>query len=204
MKLSGLDTKDVHVQEETTIHSGFLNLRQYAITHKLFNGGTSAVLNRESIVRPSSVGVILYDPSRQQVVLVEQFRMGPFLSNDDPWLLEVVAGMSEPGETLDAVARREVAEETGYQVTSLLPVTDFYLSPGASNEKLKLYCALVDASRAGGTFGVANEGEDIKVHVLSLSDAYDMVTDGRINNAPAVIALQWLKLHHHELSQNEQ
>ena len=201
MKLSGLDAKDVQVQEETTIHSGFLNLRQYAITHRLFNGGTSAVLKRESIVRPPSVGVILYDPSRQQVVLVEQFRMGPFLGNDDPWLLEVVAGISEPGETLDAVAQREVAEETGYQVTSLLPVTDFYVSPGASNEKLKLYCGLVDASRAGGTFGVADEGEDIKVHVLPLSEAYDMVTDGRINNAPAVIALQWLKLHQHELQQ---
>ena len=199
MKLSGLDARDVNIQEETTLHSGFLELRQYAITHKLFNGDTSPVLKRESIVRPPSVGVILYDPSRQQVVLIEQFRMGPFLGNDDPWLLEVVAGMSEPGETLDAVARREVTEETGYQVTSLLPVTDVYVSPGASSEKLKLFCALVDASKAGGTFGVADEGEDIKVHVLPLSDAYDMVTDGRINNAPAVIALQWLKLHHHEL-----
>ena len=199
MKLSGLDARDVDIQEETTLHSGFLELRQYAITHKLFNGDTSPVLKRESIVRPPSVGVILYDPSRQQVVLIEQFRMGPFLGNDDPWLLEVVAGMSEPGETLDAVARREVTEETGYQVASLLPVADVYVSPGASSEKLKLFCALVDASKAGGTFGVADEGEDIKVHVLPLSDAYDMVTDGRINNAPAVIALQWLKLHHHEL-----
>ena len=199
MKLSGLDARDVHIQEETTLHSGFLELRQYAISHKLFNGDTSPVLKRESIVRPPSVGVILYDPSRQQVVLVEQFRMGPFLSNDDPWLLEVVAGMSEPGEELDAVARREVTEETGYQVAALLPVADVYVSPGASSEKLKLFCALVDASKAGGTFGVADEGEDIKVHVLPLSDAYDMVTDGRINNAPAVIALQWLKLHHHEL-----
>lgn len=199
MKLSGLDARDVDIQEETTLHSGFLELRQYAITHKLFNGDTSPVLKRESIVRPPSVGVILYDPSRQQVVLIEQFRMGPFLGNDDPWLLEVVAGMSEPGETLDAVARREVTEETGYQVASLIPVADVYVSPGASSEKLKLFCALVDASKAGGTFGVADEGEDIKVHVLPLSDAYDMVTDGRINNAPAVIALQWLKLHHHEL-----
>ena len=199
MKLSGLDAKDVDIQEETTLHSGFLELRQYAITHKLFNGSTSPVLSREALVRQPSVGVILYDPSRQQVVLVEQFRMGPFLGNDDPWLLEVVAGMSEPGETLDAVARREVTEETGYQVASLLPVADVYVSPGASSEKLKLFCALVDASKAGGTFGVADEGEDIKVHVLPLSDAYDMVTDGRINNAPAVIALQWLKLHHHEL-----
>ncbi len=199
MKLSGLDANDVQVQEENTIHSGFLKLRHYALTHKLFNGGTSTVLDREAIIRPPSVGVILFDPSRQKVILVEQFRIGPYLDNDDPWLLEVVAGISEPGETLEEVARREVKEETGYQVESLIPVADFYVSPGASNEKLQLFCALVDASKAGGTYGMADEGEDIKVHVLSLDDAYDMVTDGRINNAPAVIALQWLKLHHHQL-----
>ena len=107
-----------------------------------------------------------FDPVHDQVVLVEQFRMGPFLSNDDPWLLEVVAGISEPGETLEEVALREVEEETGYKITSLMPVSDFYVSPGASNEKLRLFCGLVDATDAGGIFGVADEGEDIRVHVL--------------------------------------
>ncbi|KEI69715.1 NUDIX domain-containing protein [Endozoicomonas elysicola] len=203
MKLSGLDASDVQVQEETKAYSGFLKLFKYTITHGLFKGGVSRPLIREATVRPPSVGVILFDPLRDQVVLVEQFRMGPFLSEDDPWLLEVVAGISEPGETLEEVALREVEEETGYKVTSLMPVSDFYVSPGASNEKLKLFCGLVDASIAGGIFGVADEGEDIKVHVLPFPEAYDMVEDGRIANAPAVIALQWLKLHHHELCQHE-
>ncbi len=203
MKLSGLDASDVQVQEETKAYSGFLKLFKYTITHGLFKGGVSRPLIREATVRPPSVGVILFDRVRDQVVLVEQFRMGPFLSDDDPWLLEVVAGISEPGETLEEVALREVEEETGYKVTSLMPVSDFYVSPGASNEKLKLFCGLVDASIAGGIFGMADEGEDIKVHVLPFPEAYDMVEDGRIANAPAVIALQWLKLHHHELCQYE-
>ena len=203
MKLSGLDARDVQVQEKTKVYSGFLKLVKYTITHKLFNGGVSRPLIREATVRPPSVGIILFDPLHDQVVLVEQFRMGPFLSNDDPWLLEVVAGISEPGETLEEVAIREIKEETGYQITSLMPVSDFYVSPGASNEKLKLFCGLVDATTAGGVFGVADEGEDIRVHVLPFREAYDMVKDGRIANAPAVIALQWLKLHHHELCQHE-
>ncbi|ELT90516.1 hypothetical protein CAPTEDRAFT_136762, partial [Capitella teleta] len=155
MKLSGLDASDVQVQEETKVYSGFLKLFKYTITHGLFKGGVSHPLIREATVRPPSVGVILFDPVRNQVVLVEQFRMGPFLSDDDPWLLEVVAGISEPGETLEEVALREVEEETGYKVASLRPVSDFYVSPGASNEKLKLFCGLVDASTAGGIFGVA-------------------------------------------------
>lgn len=203
MKLSGLDASDVQVQEENKVYSGFLKLFKYTITHTLFKGEQSKPLIREATVRPPSVGVILFDPKLDQVVLVEQFRMGPFLSDDDPWLLEVVAGISEPGETLEEVALREVEEETGYNITSLTPVSDFYVSPGASNEKLKLFCGLVDASMAGGIFGVADEGEDIKVHVLPFPEAYGMVKDGRIANAPAVIALQWLKLNHHELSQYE-
>ena len=203
MKLSGLDASDVQVQEEKKVYSGFLKLFKYTITHTLFKGGQSGPLIREATVRPPSVGVILFDPTLDQVVLVEQFRMGPFLSKDDPWLLEVVAGISEPGETLEDVALREVKEETGCSVTSLIPVSDFYVSPGASNEKLKLFCSIEDASKAGGIFGVADEGEDIKVHVIPFQEAYDMVKDGRIANAPAVIALQWLKLHHHELRQHE-
>lgn len=203
MKLSGLDASDVQVHEQANVYSGFLKLFKYTITHGLFKGGVSRPLIREATVRPPSVGVILFDPVHDQVVLVEQFRMGPFLSNEDPWLLEVVAGISESGETLEDVARREVEEETGYQIASLIPLSDVYLSPGASNEKLKLFCGLVDATDAGGIFGVADEGEDIRVHVLPFREAYDMVEDGRIANAPAVIALQWLKLHHHELCQHE-
>ncbi len=203
MKLSGLDASDVQVQEETKVYSGFLKLFKYTITHGLFKGGISRPLIREATVRPPSVGVILFDPVHDQVVLVEQFRMGPFLSNDDPWLLEVVAGISEPEETLEEIALREVEEETGYKITSLRPVSDFYVSPGASNEKLKLFCGLVDATNAGGVFGMADEGEDIRVHVLPFPEAYDMVEDGRIANAPAIIAMQWLKLHHHELCQHE-
>lgn len=201
MKLSGFGTKNVRLDKKEALYSGFLRLYRYTIRHRLFKGGWSVPLQREAVVRPPSVGVVLYDPDLDKVVLVEQFRMGPLLSDDDPWLLEVVAGISEPGESLEEVAYREVKEESDCDVTHLIPLTDFYMSPGASNEKLKLYCGIVDASNAGGVFGLDEEGEDIKVHVIPFPEAYTMVEDGRIANAPAVIALQWLKLHHHELQQ---
>ncbi len=203
MKLSGLGTSDVEVKSKELLSSGFLKVWKYKLKHRLFNGGTSQVLEREGIVRPPSVGVLLYDPALDSVVMVEQFRLGPFLGGDDPWLLEVVAGISEFGESLDAVAHREVQEEAGCKVQKLRPVCDFYMSPGASNEKLKLYCGIVDASGAGGIFGLDEEGEDIRVHVIPFDQAYLMVEDGRIANAPAVIALQWLKLHHNEFGKND-
>jgi ADP-ribose pyrophosphatase len=199
MKLSGLGADDVRVESEERAYSGFLKLCRYKIRHALFQGGWSKTLDREAVLRVPSVGVLLYDPSLDQVVLIEQFRVGPLMSDDDPWLLEVVAGISEPGESLESVALREVKEEADCDVKHLIPVSNFFVSPGATNEKLKLYCGIVDSSTAGGVYGLAVEGEDIKVHVLSSSDAYAMVEDGRISNAPAIIALQWLKLNQGEL-----
>ena len=201
MKRSELGMDDVRVEQEELVYSGFLKLSRYKIRHVLFQGGWSKLLDRETVVRPPSVGVLLFDPKLNKVVLVEQFRMGPMLSDDNPWLLEVVAGISEPGESLEGVALREVKEEANCEVSELLPVTNFYVSPGATNEQLMLYCGIVDASSAGGYFGLTEEGEDIKVHAIAFEEAYAMVKDGRIANAPAIIALQWLKLHHQELQQ---
>lgn len=201
MKYSGLGATDVHIEEKTALSSGFLKLWLFKLRHRLFNGGQGPLLEREAIVRPPSVGVLLYNPRLHSVVLVEQFRLGPLLADDDPWLLEVVAGISEPGESLREVALREVQEESGCQkVHRLIEISDFYMSPGASNEKMKLYCGIIDASQAGGLFGLAEEGEDIRAHVLPFAQAYQMVGDGRIANAPAIIALQWLKLHYKELA----
>ena len=201
MKLSRLGVDDVFVEREEKAYSGFLKLCRYKIRHALFQGGWSKVLDREAVIRQPSVGVLLYDPALDKVVLVEQFRMGPMLNDDDPWLLEIVAGISEPGETLESVALREVKEEAGCGVKKLIPVSNLYVSPGATNERLMLYCGIVDASSAGGYYGLAEEGEDICVHVLPFAEAYKMVEGDRIANAPAMIALQWLKLHHQELQQ---
>ena len=195
----GMD--DVRIDEEETVYSGFLKLSRYKIRHALFEGGWSPQLIREAVYRVPSVGVLLYDPGLDQVVLVEQFRVGPMLSRDDPWLIEVVAGISEPNETLESVALREVKEEANCEVKKLLPISNFYMSPGATNERLMLYCGITDASGAGGCYGLKEEGEDIRVQVVPFAEAYAMVEDGRIANAPAVIAIQWLKLHHQELQQ---
>ncbi len=199
MKLSGLGYQDVEQLNEQQLLDGFLDVRKYTLRYKRFDGGLSEPLEREGFFRPPSVGVILYDPAVNKLVLVEQFRMGPYLSKDDPWLLEIVAGMTEPGENAAEVAHREIKEETGQTVRQLIHIFDVYLSPGCSNEKMTLYCGLVDAGDGGGVFGLEEEGEDIKVHTLLLEEACQMLEDGRIANSPAVIAIQWLKLHQGEL-----
>ncbi|MDP0561081.1 MAG: NUDIX domain-containing protein [Candidatus Endonucleobacter sp. (ex Gigantidas childressi)] len=200
MKLSGLVFSDVDIENKSVLSDGFMKLWRYRLRHRLFNGKTSELVEREVIARPNSVGVMLYDPVKRALILVEQFRIGPFITEDDPWLLEVVAGIAEPGESLQNTAYREVLEETNCKVIKLIPIMDFYMTPGGSNERMKLYCGIADASCAEGVFGVETEGEDIKVHVIPFEEACDMIEDGRIANATTVIAIQWLKMHHREVT----
>lgn len=208
MSLSGFSHHDATIETEVTISDGFLKLYKYDVHHQLFSGARSPMLQREAIVREPSIGVVLFDPMQEMIVLIEQFRMGPFLDGENPWILEIIAGLSESGEIIDEVAHREVFEESGYQVEQLLPIGNIYVSPGGTNERIAMYCGLIDITKQGNhdgqVFGLDEEGEDIKVHLFPLSEAYAMVTDGRIANAAAVIAIQWLQLNRATLHEDHQ
>ena len=152
-------------------------------------------MTRELILRPRAVGVLLFDPAQQQVVLVRQIRVGMLDEGQKPWLLELVAGMVESGEEPIEVAARESLEEANTKPQDLLQICEYYNSPGISNERITLFCGRVDSTQAGGIFGLDAEHEDIEVVVLSLADALAKVASGEINNAMSIIALQWLQLN---------
>mgnify|MGYP002177115025 FL=1 len=152
-------------------------------------------MTRELILRPRAVGVLLFDPAQQQVVLVRQIRVGMLDEGQNPWLLELVAGMVESGEEPIEVAARESLEEANTKPQDLLQICEYYNSPGISNERITLFCGRVDSTQAGGIFGLDAEHEDIEVVVLSLADALAKVASGEINNAMSIIALQWLQLN---------
>lgn len=189
---------DVQVVERETCFRGFYRMDRLHVRHRLFGGGMSQEIVRELFVRPDAVCVLPYDPLHDAVVLIEQFRVGA-LATENPWLLEVVAGLIEPGETPEAVAHREAQEEAGLSLTALWPVTRYLPSPGGSDEEVCLFVGKCDSDKAGGVHGLAEEGEDIRVHVLPLEDALQAVKDGIINNAAAIIALQWLALNRSEV-----
>jgi ADP-ribose pyrophosphatase len=168
------------------------------LSHPRFEGGRARI-QRELLDRGDAVCVLLYDPKRDAVVLVEQFRAGALTKTDTPWLLELVAGIVEPGESAEDVARRESVEEAGVELAELIPITGYLPSPGGCDEWIELFCALVDAPESGGVFGLDEEGEDIKVHVIPAVDAFALVRQRVVNNAAAIIALQWLQLNHDRL-----
>lgn len=187
---------DVDILERVSLHDGFLKVARLKLRCRLFEGGWSREFTREVLLRGHGVGVLLYDPHLDKVLMVEQFRVGCM---DDPvngpWALELVAGLLEAGETPIEVARREVVEEAGISVERLLRICEYYNSPGGSNEKLSVYCAFFDSTQAGGVFGVEDEAENIRSVILERSEALAAISAGRINNAMSIIALQWLQLN---------
>jgi|TARA_B110000285_G_scaffold98761_1_gene112603 ADP-ribose pyrophosphatase len=185
----------IEVDQRETLFDSFLRVDRLKLRHSLFAGGWSELMTRELILRPRAVGVLLFDPAQQQVVLVRQIRVGMLDEGQKPWLLELVAGMVESGEEPIEVAARESLEEANTKPQDLLQICEYYNSPGISNERITLFCGRVDATQAGGIFGLDAEHEDIEVVVLSLADALAKVASGEINNAMSIIALQWLQLN---------
>ncbi|TAN47608.1 MAG: NUDIX domain-containing protein [Methylococcaceae bacterium] len=191
--------KAFEVLERSTRYQGFFRIAVLRLRHTLFQGGWSALLTRELFERGDSVAVVPYDPRQDKVVLIEQFRVGAIDDAANPWLWEVVAGVVENGESLHEVARRETLEEAGCAIQHLLPIGSFYTTPGGSSEKATLYCAIVDCTGLGGVLGLAEEHEDIRVHVLDFAGVQAMLERGAINSTIPYIGLQWLAQHRERL-----
>jgi len=190
---------DVEIIARETLYSGFFSMDLYRFRHRLFNGEMSGEIRREIFERGHAAVLLPFDPVRDEVVLVEQIRIAAYDVSESPWLLEMVAGMIEEGESVEDVARREALEEAGLIVGRTKPVLSYLASPGGTSERLSIMVGEVDATTADGIHGLADENEDIRVHVVSREQAYQWVEEGKIDNAASVIALQWLQLHYQTL-----
>lgn len=191
----------VEVIANDVVYQGFYQLRRLHLRHRLFNGGWSPAVSRELFNRHDAVGVLLFDPVLNKVALVEQVRIGVIgsevakQSNKSPWLLEVVAGLIDKEELPQDVVIRESIEEAGVQIQALVKIAEYYSSPGGSNEYFYLFAGKADLSRAGGIFGLKDEGEDIRVRLLCLDECWELLAQGKFLNAHTIIAVQWLKMN---------
>lgn len=182
------------ILEHDTVYRGYFRIDRYRLRHTLFEGGWSEPVTREVFERGHAVAVLPYDPARDQVLLVEQFRIGALAAAapGGPWLLELVAGIIEDGEAPEDVARREAREEAGCELGELELVCDYLVSPGGTSERTCLYVGHAELANAGGVHGLDAEHEDIRVHVVDADAAIAMADDGRVANAAGVIGLYWL------------
>ncbi|GGA81708.1 ADP-ribose pyrophosphatase [Neiella marina] len=198
---SGLSVSDVEIVATEAAYQGFFRLSKYQLKHRLFAGGWTPVIEREMLERGHAAVLLPYDPVLDQVVMVEQFRLGAVETSDYPWLLELVAGIIEEGESAEDVARREAVEEAGLNVEQVELICSYLPSPGGCSERISLFIGQVDSSGAGGLHGLATEHEDIRVHVYSIEEALKLLDSGKIDNAASIIGLQWLAMNHQRIRQ---
>ena len=193
--------KDIEILKNETIYQGFFKLNKVQFKHKLFAGGWSGTVTRELLIKGAASAMVAYDPVLDNVVLVEQVRIGAYdpTSTQSPWLLELIAGMVEEGETPESVALRESEEEAGAKISHMQHCLSVWDSPGGVLERIHIFVGKVDSTTVSGLHGLAEENEDIRVHVVSRETAYQWLCEGKIDNGIAVIGLQWLELNFRKL-----
>lgn len=189
----GLGQGDTSSEALERPYADYFAIESHTLRHRRFDGRMSPPIRRAVFVTGDAVTVLPYDPERDCVLLVEQFRAGPFARADArPWLLEAVAGRRDPGESYEDAARRELREEAGIEAGRLLRVAGYYPSPGAVSEYIISYVALCDLGAAGGVFGVAGEHEDIRAFVVPFSELERAAEAGEIENGPLLVSFLWL------------
>ena len=196
--------QDVEVLTTRPLYDGFFKMVQYKLKHRLFAGGWSSEVTREMFERGHAVAVLPYDPVTQEFVLIEQFRLGAMATSQSPWLIEVIAGMIDADYSPEEVCHKEAREEAGIELQHLTKACSYLSSPGGTTERLHIYIAQTDATQADGLHGVEHESEDILVHRIAQKQAKEWLENGRIDNAAAIIALQYFFLNKQQILESWQ
>jgi len=186
----------VKIQSREYLFRGFIQVEKVSLQHRLFNQTEyTPILQRELIHRPEAAGVLIYDDVQQKFALIEQFRVGAMDDSDSAWQLEIIAGVLDGDESPESCIRRESLEESGCEIDELEHLFSFYPSAGACSELFHLYSAQAHLPEQGGVFGMPDEGENIQLHLIDYSEVTHLLTNGRLRNAPVIMALQWLQQH---------
>lgn len=187
---------DVTIESREFLFRGFIQVEKVSLKHRLFNRSDySPLIHRELIHRPEAAGVLLYNDQKQKFALIEQFRIGALNDAESAWQLEVIAGVLDGNESPETCIRRESLEESGCEITELEHLFSFYPSAGACSEFFHLYTAEVNLPNEGGIFGMPDEGENIQLHLFNYDQLSTLLKNGRLSNAPVIMALQWLAQH---------
>ena len=134
------DEQDIDILDKETVYDGFFRMDRYRLRHRKFDGSWTPEVSREIFERGNAVAILLYDPARDAVVMVEQFRLPAYLAGRSAWCLETPAGIVKPGEELADVARREALEETGCEIVGeIRKIGQFMASIGGSTEIVTVF-----------------------------------------------------------------
>ena len=181
--------------KKVLLSDNWYTLNKIVFDYKMSNGDW-VQQEREAYDRGDGATLMLYNRTKQTVVLISQFRMPTYLNgNESGMLIESCAGLLD-GDEPEACVIKEAEEETGFRVTKVEKVFESYMSPGAVTEIIYFYIAEYDEKdkvSSGG--GLAKEQEDITVLEVDFNKALSMISAGEIKDAKTIMLLQHLKIH---------
>ncbi|MFQ5519493.1 MAG: NUDIX domain-containing protein, partial [Mariprofundus sp.] len=180
---------DYRVVSKKRVYQGFFAMDEYLIEHDCFDGRRMQI-SRENMERGDAAAILLYDPDTDEVLLLEQFRVGPAVRHENPWLIEIVAGIIDAGESAEQAVIREAREESGFVPSRVSFLGRYYTTPGACSGRIDLFLGLVDKNHpAGEGGGCAEEHEDIRSYWVSRRQALQMLQEGKIGSGAPMLAL---------------
>mgnify|MGYP005710886195 CR=1 FL=1 len=183
------------------VYKGFFSVEEHSLSYRKFNEEQSAVVTRSVLISSDAVIVLPYDPINDRVLLIEQFRTGPYVKGDEaPWVLEPIAGLIDAGESPERAGLREAQEEAHLEIKKLELVARSYPSPGISTEFFHQYIGIVELLDSSNLIaGLSSENEDIRSHIFEYEQFFEMIESGKVKVGPLILLGLWLSKNRNRL-----
>ena len=183
------------------VYIGFFSVEEHDLSYRKFNNQQSSILTRSALISSDAVIVLPYDPVNDRILLIEQFRSGPYVKGDqNPWVLEPIAGLIDEGETPESAGIREAQEEAHLEIKRLELVARSYPSPGISTEFFHQYIGIVELLESSNLIaGLSSENEDIRSHIFEYEQFFEMIESGKVNVGPLILLGLWLSKNRNRL-----
>jgi len=183
------------------VYKGFFSVEEHDLSYRKFNNQQSSILTRSALISSDAVIVLPYDPVNDRILLIEQFRSGPYVKGDkNPWVLEPIAGLIDEGETPESAGIREAQEEAHLEIKRLELVARSYPSPGISTEFFHQYIGIVELLDSSNLIaGLQSENEDIRSHIFEYEQFFEMIESGKVKVGPLILLGLWLSKNRNRL-----
>jgi len=180
------------------LYSGFFGLNKYKFIHEKHNGDWTDTVEREIFSGAHVSSLLPYDPVKEEIILIQQFRAGILSRYDEDYLYEIVAGIIDGDEKPQETAKRECFEETGCKVKKIIPIQAYFPAPGSSESYYHLFLGEINSFDGERIKGLESENEDILVKSFKINDVRNMLKKKKIKNGLTLIAIQWFFLEYYK------
>ena len=200
-KLAKMNNMRAFSHSKRRVYKGFFSVEEHDLSYQKFNKEQSSIVTRSALISSDAVIVLPYDPVNDRILLIEQFRTGPYVKGDDePWVLEPIAGLIDEGETPESAGIREAQEEAHLKIKRLELVARSYPSPGISTEFFHQYLGIVELLDSSNFIaGLSSENEDIRSHIFEYKQFFEMIESGKVKVGPLILLGLWLSKNRNRL-----